>query len=80
MSETLPSVRGIRDVLNELENLVEESRGQRSGEPLTLKDFRRMFDQESAKLNQAIFNEQHDQVRETCLKSLLPLLEILSRA
>jgi hypothetical protein len=42
-------------------------------------DLRRLFDQESSRLNQAIFNDQPDQIRESTIRSVVPLLEILAR-
>ena len=79
MDTQMPGIRNVRAVLEELERLVDQARQSRSGVEPTIKDFRRMFDQESAKMNQAIFNDQQDQIRETCVKAVLPLLEILSR-
>lgn len=80
MNENTTEVKNIRDVLNELQRLVEASRQSQAGQPLTIKDCRFMFDQESAKMNQAIFNGQNDQIREACLRTVIPLLELLSRA
>jgi soluble cytochrome b562 len=79
MDTQMPGIRNVRAVLEELERLVDQARQSRSGVEPTIKDFRRIFDQESAKMNQAIFNDQQDQIRETCVKAVLPLLEILSR-
>lgn len=79
MDTKAPAIRDLRQILNELEKLVQSHRSAQGSEPLTIKDFRRIFDQESAKMNQAIFNDQHDQVREACLRAVLPLLEILAR-
>ena len=66
-------------LFQELEKRLQEVRAARGDASLTIKDLRREFDQQSAKMNQAIFNDQHDQIRETCTKSILPLLEILCR-
>ncbi len=74
-----PRVKEIREVVAEVEKLAQASRAGHSGEPLTLKDLRRLFDQESSRLNQAIFNDQPDQIRESTIRSVLPLLEILAR-
>jgi hypothetical protein len=74
-----PRVKDIREVLGELEKIAQEARVQRNGDPLTVKDLRRIFDQESSGINQAIFNDQPDQIRESTLRSILPLLEILAR-
>jgi hypothetical protein len=79
METKAPSMREIQDVLNELEREILSHRNEQNAESLTIKDLRRIFDQESAKMNQAIFNDQNDQVRESCLKAIIPLIEILSR-
>ena len=73
-------VKEIRDVLNEVEKIAQSARGDHSTESLTIKDLRRLFDQESSRLNQAIFNDQPDQIRESTIRSLIPLLEILARS
>jgi hypothetical protein len=79
MDTQTPPVKDVRFVLDELERLVVQARQDPSESALAVKDFRRMFDQESAKMNQAIFNDQPDQIRESCLRAILPLIEILSR-
>ena len=80
MDTQTPRVKEIREVLDEVEKLALSSRAGHSGEPLTIKDLRRLFDQESSRLNQAIFNDQPDQIRESTIRSLVPLLEILARS
>jgi hypothetical protein len=75
-----PRVKDIRDVLNEVEKIAQSARGVHSGDPLTIKDLRRLFDQESSRLNQAIFNDQPQQIRESTLRTVVPLLEILARS
>jgi hypothetical protein len=80
--KTAQSAKDLREVFSELEQLVKAIRKELNGsqQSMTIKDFRRIFDQESAKMNQAIFNDHSDQIRETCLKTVVPLLEILTRS
>jgi hypothetical protein len=75
-----PIVKDLREVLDEIERLAQAARAEHAGDPLTIKDLRRLFDQESSRLNQAIFNDQPEQIRESTLRSVLPLLEILARS
>jgi hypothetical protein len=63
----------------EVESYLSSARQEPNGEPLGIKDLRRLFDQESSRLNQAIFNDQPDQVRESTLRTIAALLEILAR-
>ena len=51
-------IKDLREVLDEVEKLAQAERAQHAGDPLTIKDLRRLFDQESSRLNQAIFNDQ----------------------
>jgi hypothetical protein len=74
-----PRVKDIREVLDEVEKLAQAARAGHTGD-LTIKDLRRLFDQESSRLNQAIFNDQPQQIRESTLRSVIPLLEILARS
>lgn len=80
MDTQTPSVKDLKSVLEEVERAVQAARAAQTGDPLGIKDFRRMFDQESSKINQAIFNDQPDQIRESTLRSVIPLLEILARS
>jgi hypothetical protein len=75
-----PRVKDIREVLDEVEKLAQSMRASHTGEPLTIKELRRLFDQESSRINQAIFNDQPQQIRESTIRSVVPLLEILARS
>ncbi|HOW28734.1 MAG TPA: hypothetical protein PK876_09585 [Elusimicrobiota bacterium] len=72
-------MRDLKAVLKEVEERVQENRGRQVDSESTVKDFRRSFDEESALMNRAIFNEETDRIRETCLKTVAALVEILSR-
>lgn len=73
------SVRSLKDVLREVENAIQS---ERTADPstTTIKDLRWKFDQVSAKMNQAIYNDQHDQVHDSALKTVAVLIEILARS
>ena len=75
---TVP-VRPLKDVLKEVEEAISRERTADAGAH-TIKDLRWKFDQVSAKLNQAVYNDQHDQVHESCLKTVAVLIEILARS
>lgn len=79
MDTQTPGVKELKEVLDEIERLALAARAE-NAEPLSIKDLRRLFDQESSRLNQAIFNDQPDQIRESTLRSVIPLLEILARS
>ncbi len=73
-------VRSLRDVLKEVERAVEQGRSLSTGEISAIRDLRWQFDQVSAKMNQAIYNDQHDKIHETCLQTVGVLIEILARS
>ncbi|MGQ0645681.1 MAG: hypothetical protein ACT4O3_09340 [Elusimicrobiota bacterium] len=79
MSQPTTRPADVRGILNEIEKLVERNRAEQGAE-LTIKDYRRLFDQESGKMNQAIFNDQNEQIRETCMRTVAILVEILARS
>jgi hypothetical protein len=74
-----PRIKEVREVVSEVEAYLTASRQETGGEPLGIKDLRRLFDQESSRLNQAIFNDQPDQIRESTLRTVAALLEIIAR-
>ena len=79
MDTQAPRIKDVKEVVAEVEAYLSASRQEQGGEPLGIKDLRRLFDQESSRLNQAIFNDQPDQVRESTLRTISALLEILAR-
>jgi hypothetical protein len=80
MAPESAKLRDLREILNEVERAVRANRESQPDALQTIKECRRIFDQESAKMNQAIFNDQPQQIRETCLKTVAVLVEILARA
>jgi hypothetical protein len=74
------SVRSLRDILKEVERAVELDRRSNGLSASAIRDLRWQFDQVSAKMNQAIYNEQHDKIHDTCLKTVSVLIEILARS
>ena len=48
--------------------------------PDNIKDLRWQFDQTSAKMNQAIYNDQKDQIHASTLNTVVTLIEILARS
>ena len=72
-------VRSLEEVLKEVSGAVSRERSATLGQNLGVKDFRWKFDQVSAKMNQAIYNDQLEQVHASCLETIVPLIEILAR-
>lgn len=68
-------------VLKEIEKKVIENRIKYNDQDKTIKDFRRIFDQDSSKMNQAIFNEtSQEEIHQETLCTISILVEILSRS
>jgi hypothetical protein len=72
------TVRPLEAVLKEVEATV---RRTRDAGPCSdsIKDLRWQFDQTSAKMNQAIYNDQMDQIHDSTLKTIALLIELLAR-
>ena len=71
----------IAQVLKEVEKKVLANRNQFDDSAKNLKDFRRIFDQDSSRMNQAIFNDApNEEVYLETLRTVSILIEILSRA
>lgn len=79
MSEKVFEVKDVSVVLSEIEKLVNYNREHSAFKDKTIKDLRIVFDQESARMNQAIFNEHYEQLREACQRTIAVLVEILAR-
>ena len=75
-----PPVKDLKEIFAEIERQVIANRQSPDSATMSILDFRRAFDQESAKMNQAIFNDQHELVHDTCLRTVSMLMEILSRS
>src|SRR5258708_1534803 len=74
------AVRLISDVLREVEQAVQQGQAAVSiGNP-SIKDLRWQFDQVSAKMNQAIYNDEYGKIHETCLQTVSVLIEMLARS
>jgi hypothetical protein len=68
-----------QDVLKEVElHLAKEPVD--IGAPQTIRDLRWKFDQESAKMSQAIYNDHAEKIHETCLKTVSVLVQMLARS
>lgn len=71
--------KDLSSILEQIRKTVEENRTQSDDSSKSLKDFRRIFDQESSQINQAIFNEAPtDEVHTATLRTVCTLVEILS--
>jgi hypothetical protein len=69
---------GISIILKEVEKRVVQNRVNSGGSLRTLKDHRRSFDQDSSKMNQAIFNDAPiEEVYQGTLRAVADLVEIL---
>jgi hypothetical protein len=73
-------IRPLPEVLQEVMGAVERARAKGYPADLKLKDFRWQFDQVSAKMNQAVYNDQSDSIHSTCLETVAVLVEMLSRS
>jgi len=71
----------ISSVLNEIEKKVVENRETYNDTEKNIKDFRRIFDQDSSRMNQAIFNDAPpEEIHQETLRTISILIEILSRS
>jgi hypothetical protein len=70
----------LRNILSEVEQQVLANRELPENASLSIKELRRMFDQESSKMNQAIFNDVPDQVRASTLRTVAILVELLVKS
>lgn len=68
-------------ILKEIEKKVLENRAKHDDTDKTLKDFRRFFDQDSSRMNQAIFNDaSEEEIYKETLRTVAGLIEILARS
>jgi len=72
------AAKPLTDVLDEVKRSVEGHRVT-SLATQSVKDLRWQFDQVSAKMNQAIYNDEFQKIHETCLQTVSVLIEILAR-
>jgi hypothetical protein len=72
-------MRELSQVLSDVKEAVEKLRRDENLSAHNIKDLRWKFDQVSAGMNQAIYNDQIDQIHATCLATTAILIEILSR-
>lgn len=75
-----PTVRPLPEIIKEVISAVERARAQGHSADLKIKDLRWQFDQVSAKMNQAIYNDQADLIHSTCLETVAVLIEMLARS
>ncbi|GEM_PF-2303677 len=67
-------------VLKAIEKKVNENRAKYDDNNKLIKDFRRIFDQDSSRMNQAIFNDaSHEETYQETLRTVSSLIEILTR-
>ena len=70
----------LNGVLKEVEKKVLESRSKFDDSQKNIKDFRRLFDQDSSRMNKMIFEDASDQeIYAETLRTISSLIEILSR-
>lgn len=81
MAENTPhSQKELTAILKEIEKKVLENRAKYDDADKTLKDFRRIFDQDSSRMNQAIFNNaSEEEIYKETLRTIAVLVEILAR-
>ena len=74
------SVRPLAKILKEVEEAIRRERSLFNGHNPNIKDLRWKFDQVSAKMNQAIYNDQQALVHDSALQTVAVLFEILARS
>ena len=73
-------MRELACVLKEIEKKVFESRSKYDDSQKSVKDFRRIFDQDSSRMNKMIFEDASEQeIYTETLRTISSLIEILSR-
>lgn len=71
----------LSSVLKAIEKKTLENRTRFNDADKTIKDFRRLFDQDSSRMNQAIFNDASpEEIYNETLRTITMLVEILARA
>ncbi len=79
----LKTANGLEDltsVLKDVESKVLDNRSKYEDSQKAIKDFRRIFDQDSSRMNKAIFEDCADQeIYHQTLRTVSILVEILSR-
>ena len=71
----------LSDILKEVEEKVVENRSKFDDAEKAIKDFRRIFDQDSSRMNKAIFEDAStEEVYLETLRTVAILVEILSRS
>jgi hypothetical protein len=81
LQTTIAEARSLNEIIKEIAEAVAAARA--AGGPIgpeTIKDLRWKFDQVSAKMNQAIYNDQTDLIHKTCLETVAVLVEMLARS
>ena len=82
MTEHVPSeiLTDLASVLQKIQKQVLGNRSKFDDNGKTVKDFRRIFDQDSSRMNQAIFNDAStEEICKETLSTVCTLIEILSR-
>jgi hypothetical protein len=79
ISAETATVRDLKEVLKEVETAVLQKRSEGNLPNQRIIDLRWKFDQISAKMNQAIYNNQTEETFQHCLDTVAVLIEILSR-
>jgi len=80
ISNAIRELQTIASVLKEVEKQVQENRKKFDDSQKDVKDFRRIFDQDSSRMNKAIFEDAAPEaVHLETLRTIAILVEILSR-
>lgn len=74
------AIRSLEDVLKEVKEAILIERSKNGIENYDIRDLRWKFDQVSAPMNQAIYNDQKDLIHDSCLRTVTVLIEILARS
>ena len=74
------NLKDLKQVLEQIEGKVKENRNKYDDNNKAIKDFRRVFDQDSSRMNAAIFNDAPpEEIHKETLRTVSSLVEILSR-
>ncbi len=73
-------LRPLDDVLQQIKETIARERAMGDSLNYDIRDLRLKFDQVSAPMNQAIYNDQKELIHHSCLQTVAVLIEILARS
>lgn len=74
------TIRSLDAVLKDVKEAILRERAMNGSVNHEIRDLRWKFDQVSAPMNQAIYNDQKELIHDSCLQTVAVLIEILARS